>query len=229
MPKVILMEPSRPGNIGAIARAMKNFAFEELILINPQCDHLSLEAQNRAKHAKDILKKAKIKSPTYLKRLPLLIATTAQLGSDYNLPRSHLTPRQLSDKITKKHDYALLFGREGDGLTNEEIQSADIICHIPASPKYQTLNLSQAATILFYELHQQSSNESSIDNITPASKQDLQLIQKHFTKVLNTLDFTTKEKKATQKTAWKRIFAKALLTRREAFAIHGFLKKLIKK
>ncbi|MDP7323657.1 MAG: RNA methyltransferase [Candidatus Woesearchaeota archaeon] len=229
MPKVILMEPSTPGNIGAIARAMKNFALTELILINPKCDHLSIEAQNRAKHAKDILKKAKVKTPTYLKRLPLLIATTAQLGSDYNLPRSHLTPNQLSKKITKKHDYALLFGREGDGLTNEEIQQADIICHIPASPKYQTLNLSQAATILFYELYQSSTNESSIDNITPASKQDLQLVQKHLTQVLNKLEFSTKEKKDTQKTAWKRIFAKALLTRREAFAIHGFLKKLIKK
>ena len=101
MISVILIEPETPGNIGAIARVMKNFEFNELVLINPKCKHLSKEALDRSTHAKSILKKAKVKKINYLKQFDYLIATTAKLGTDYNIPRSPITPEQLGDKLSK--------------------------------------------------------------------------------------------------------------------------------
>ena len=65
MISVILIEPQTEGNVGAIARVMKNFELKELILVNPQCNHLGLDAVSRAKHGKDILKKAKVKKVSF--------------------------------------------------------------------------------------------------------------------------------------------------------------------
>src|SRR3989338_2234783 len=114
MTSIILVEPETEGNIGAVARVMKNFDFEELILINPKANHLGREALDRATHAKDILKKAKVKDFSYLKKFDYLIGTTAMLGSDYNIPRSPLTQEQLAEKVSKvKGKIGILIGREG--------------------------------------------------------------------------------------------------------------------
>jgi TrmH family RNA methyltransferase len=222
--EIILMEPENSGNVGAVARVMKNFGLESLTLISPKCNHLDLEALSRAKHAKDVLKKAKTKTTAYLKKHDLLIATTAQLGNDYNLPRSYLSPKILATKLPKKGKIALLFGREGIGLKNEEIQLADITVHIPSSKKYPTLNLSQAVAILCYELTQEQNTETH----TLATNLEKKIINQKFSKLLNTLSFATPDKKQTQKIVWKRILGKALLTKRESFAILGLLKKLLK-
>tara|TARA_B100000315_G_C14573603_1_gene586874 strand:- start:1263 stop:1946 length:684 start_codon:yes stop_codon:yes gene_type:complete len=227
MIEIILMEPETSGNVGAIARVLKNFGFTNLTLINPKCKYLDLDALSRAKHAKDILKKAKIKPHSYLKNLPYLAATTAMLGNDYNLARSPVTPKELISSLkNKKGKLAILFGREGNGLTNEEINQADTIIHIPTSLKYQTLNVSQAVSILCYEL---STSKPSEPFFPLATKKDKEIIEKSLFSILDSLEFATKEKKQTQKTVWKRIFGKALLTRREAFAVLGLLKKLGKK
>ena len=151
---VALLKPISPGNIGAVARAMKNFDLKDLILINSQCDTKSEEAIKRSKHAKDILKKAKIvKNFNYLKKFDYIIGTTANVGStDYNLPRLPIKPEDL--KIKNKNS-VILFGREDSGLTNEEIMKCDFIISIPASKKYQTINISHSAAIIFYELFKQ--------------------------------------------------------------------------
>ena len=86
MISIILIEPEISENIGFVARVMKNFDFKDLILINPKCD---LDKANKtAKHAKDILKKAKIKKISFLKKFDFLIGTTAILGTDYNISRT---------------------------------------------------------------------------------------------------------------------------------------------
>src|SRR3989338_9363522 len=96
--KVILLRPENPGNVGAIARAMANFDLNELILVNPKCNHLGKDAKNRAKHSQNILNSARV-----LKNIPKLdyiIATSAIAGTTFN-PRSPLTPEQLVKIIPK--------------------------------------------------------------------------------------------------------------------------------
>ena len=116
MLSVILIEPSVAGNVGAVARVMSNFGFSDLVLVRPKCDHLSEEAQGRSKHARFILKKAKVVSA--LGGLDYLVGTTSVLGIDFNIPRTPVTPKQLVELVRGKlsSDIGLVFGPEGPGL-----------------------------------------------------------------------------------------------------------------
>ena len=217
---IILLRPENSGNIGAIARCMANFDLKSLVLVNPKCNHLNSEARNRAKHAQNVLKKAKI-----IKKIPKmdhLIATTAISGTNFN-PRSPLTPKQLSEVIPKQGKIGLLIGPESSGLNNKEIMDSDFVVTIPASKKYSTLNISHACCILFYELFKK---EESINEL--ASCKDKDVLLKNINKVLDKIKFSTKDKLKTQKIVWKRIINKSFLTKREAFALIGFFKKLKK-
>jgi tRNA/rRNA methyltransferase len=225
---VILIEPETGGNIGAIARTMANFNFKNLVLINPKVKHTSIEAKKRAKHAQEILKNTKIKKN--LNQYDYLIGTTAILGSDYNIPRNPISPEQLAKKVSKLNlknkKIGLMIGRESSGLSNEEIKKADFIVSIPAAPKYPTMNISHAVSIILYELFKISNEKKTGKNITPAGKKEKTEILKLINKQLNKMDFPTKEKRQTQKIIWKRLLGKSFLTRREIFALFGFFRRL---
>lgn len=229
MISIVLIGVENSGNLGAIARTMKNFDFNKLVLVNPKCK-INTEAKNRAKHAQDILRKAKVVSQW--PKFDYVIGTTAKLGSDYNVNRLPLLPEQLSKKLVKlpkKTSVGLIFGREGIGLTNEEIEKCDLIVTIPSSKKYPTLNLSHSVSIILYELFKVGGAKTKLDRINPAQLVDKKQILKMLNKVLGGIKFSTKEKKDTQKLVWKRIINKAFLTKREAFVVMGFLRKLMKK
>jgi len=231
MVTIILVEPETAGNIGSVARSMRNFGQSKLILINPKCDHQSLEAIKFAKHAGVILKKAKVIKTKDLKRSLLgfhpIIATTSKLGTDYNLNRSPLTPVELSGTLKKHRKVALLFGRESSGLTNEELSIADFMVSIPSSKKYPALNLSHSVSIILYELHKHQKNITS--HFKSASEMDKDQIQKMFGEIFSELKFATPSKRKTQQVVWKRIMGKAFLTKREAFAVMGVLRKIKEK
>lgn len=227
MISIILVRPKTPGNIGAIARSMANFDLNRLILIDPQCDHLEKEAMDRACNAKTVLKKAKILTWTQAKKLGTLIATTAKLGTDYNIKRAPITPEDLSNTI--KGNIGIVFGTEDIGLTNIEVNKCDFVVSIPASKKYPTMNLSHAATILFYELFKNVKQNNLTDRFTQASDKDKEIIQENVNQIFDRFKFATDSKKETQKKVWKRIMAKAMLTKREAFAVLGLLKKILNK
>jgi len=223
---VILVEPETAGNIGAVARVMANFDCKNLVLINPKCDHLSKEAVDRASHAKTILKKAKVKPLSFLKSFHTLIATTSQLGRDYNIPRSPITPEQLNAIAPKKPKIALVFGRESHGLSNKEIDLCDFTLTIPTSKKYPVMNLSHSVNIILYELFK-SSKTSVSSHIVFATKTEKTQLNKMVDSVLKRLKFTTATKLQTQKLIWKKILAKSFLTRRESYALMGFFRKLL--
>jgi tRNA/rRNA methyltransferase len=223
---VILVEPEHSGNVGAIARVMANFNLKNLVLINPKCNHLDEEAQGRSKHARDVLKKAKIMDFSCLKDFDYVIGTSAIIGTDYNIPRCPLTPEELALKLKdRKSTFALVFGREGSGLSNEEISKCDFMVKIPSSTDYPTLNISHAAAIIFYALFK----EKSFSHIPAISHQEKEIILGKIDNLLKDMDFTTPQKKVTQKITWKKILGKAMLTKREAFVVLGFLRKLEKK
>ncbi|MBM3200249.1 RNA methyltransferase [Candidatus Woesearchaeota archaeon] len=224
MISVALIEPISPGNVGAVARVMKNFDLKELIIVNPQCDPLSEEAFKRARHAEDVLKKMKVvKSFSYLKKFDYVIGTTANVGStDYNIPRLPVRPEDL--RILNKSS-VILFGREDSGLTNEEILNCDFIVSIPASKKYKTLNVSHSAAIIFYEIFK-NNQSCSHEHIRMACGKDKDLLLKIIYKSLGRLKFSTPDKKETQRRLWKRVVGKSYLTKREFQAMCGFFKKI---
>jgi len=224
---IILLEPENSGNLGAIARVMKNFGFSRLVLINPKCT-IDEVTRCRAKHAQDILDGAQIKDS--IDDYDYLIGTTAKIGTDYNLHRSPLRPEEFANKVqtidSKK--VGLLIGREGSGLSNEEIERCDFTVSIPSSTKYPTMNISHAVGILLYELSKNTCSEKVGDQIEMASKTDKDMILKRVDQILEGLEFSTPDKKVTQEKVWKRFVAKAMLTKREAFAVLGFFRKILK-
>jgi tRNA/rRNA methyltransferase len=230
MISVILVEPEWASNVGAVARVMGNFDFKDLVLINPKCKKDELEGIKRAKHALSILEKAKIKDFDHLKRYDYLIATTSKLGSDYNLPRSPLTSEQLSSKLNgvdlKKKKIGLVFGREGDGLYNEEIKKCDFIVSIPSSVKYPAMNLSHSVGVVLYELFKSMQKEKVGEKIALIGKKEKNELLKLINSIIGKMEFSTKDKKETQKTLWKRLIGKSFLTKREAFALFGFFRKI---
>lgn len=205
---VVLLRPQTPGNIGFIARAMKNFDLEKLILVDPKCSHLHDDALKTSKHAKSVLERAKVKKFSEL-NFDVIIGTTSVLGTDYNIPRTPLIPEVMAQKI-KNENIALILGNEGTGLSNEEIKKCDFIVTIPSSKKYPALNISHAAVILFYEIYKVE-GKNKIGDFTPASAKEKEIILKKFNNILDNLEFSTKEKKQTQKIVWKRILEKSMI------------------
>jgi TrmH family RNA methyltransferase len=230
MISVILVEPEWASNVGAVTRVMANFDFKELVLINPKCNTDDLDAVKRAKHGVSILKKAKITDFSHLKRFDYLIATTAKLGSDYNIPRLPITPEELSIRLSKldlrRKNVGIVFGREGEGLHNSEIKKCDFIVSIPSSTKYATLNLSHSVGIVLYELSKRLSSDKIGEKIQLVSKKEKDNLMKLINSVINSVEFSTKEKKETQKLVWKRLISKSFLSKREAFALFGFFRKI---
>ena len=227
MISIILIEPKTQGNLGAVARTMKNFGFNDLVLINPKC-RIGIEAKKRAKNAVDLLKKIKIKKVGYLKQFDYLVGTSAIYGTDYNIPRIPVSVEDLAVRLNKIQNkkIGIVFGREDKGLTNEEVLMCDFIVNIPSSEKYKTLNLSHAVAIVLYEISKFKNKTKLKERFVPISKKEKEQILKMIDEILNKMDFATKEKRETQIKVWKRIMGKSMLTRREAYALMGFLKKV---
>lgn len=229
---VILLEPAIPGNIGAVARVMNNFGFDRLVLINPHCDHLCDEARNRAKHSQEVLENAEVIDFFVVDDYDYLIATTARIGTDYNIPRSPLSPRDLAGKlkgVSPEKKIGLVIGREGKGMFNEEIEKCDFVVTVPSSTDYPTLNISHAVAIMLYELNKVFSEQNSVSHITPIGNQEKNQITRMFDEIFDGMRWETKEKKETQQKLWKKIVGKSMLTKREAYGVMGFLRKVIQQ
>jgi len=232
---IILIEPETPGNTGAILRSMKNFDFSSIILVNPKFDINDEELRNRAKWAKDLIKKIKVMKydmnilKTLRKKFDYLVATTAKTGSDYNILRTPISPEQFADKLSeidKKTKIGIMIGREGPGLTNEEIKICDFTVTIPTSKKYGTMNVSHATTLILYEIFKKQNLDNITSHIAPISRLEKEQITKMINQKLDRMDFLTEGKRDTQKLLWQKILGKSLLSKREAYALMGFIKKI---
>lgn len=216
---------ANPGNIGAIARAMQNFGLDNLILIKPKCDYLCKEALDRATHAGGILQNAgQLPSLEEARnKFDTLVGTTARIGTDYNIQRTPLSPEQFAKMLPKLGKVGLVIGREDHGLDNKEVSICDFIVTIPSAKKNNPMNVSHAASIIFYEIFKHNEKK---DSIAMASGEEKAALMKLINSSLDKVEFSTKEKRETQRMLWKRIIGKSMLTKREAFGLCGFFRKL---
>ncbi len=232
MVSVILVEPRHPGNIGSIARVMHNFGFSDLVLVDPLCSANDPDARRLAVHGRDILLKSRRMSfEAVRKEFSVLIATTSKVGTSFNLPRSPVHPDQLAEALgrTNVKKVGILFGRENDGLYNDEIKECEFSVTIPTPLENSALNLSHAVTVILYELSNASAEKKTDSHIDPPSDADRKQMSKMVNEVLSRFDYLQPGQHETQQLVWKRILAKAFLSKREAFAVMGFFAQLIKK
>ncbi|MBD2664784.1 RNA methyltransferase, TrmH family, group 1 [Richelia sinica FACHB-800] len=166
--KIVLVEPAGPLNLGSIARVMKNFGCNDLVLVNPQCDRSSPEALKMAVHAKEILTSAVIED-TLIAALQGCVRVIATVGRDYGRDRPLENPRIALPWLLENptEPTAIIFGREDRGLTNEELNYAHRLVYIPTNPDYPSLNLATAVSLCCYELSQSAATFSSKNLSTP--------------------------------------------------------------
>lgn len=222
----VFVEPKTPGNIGFLARTMKNFGLKKLILINP-CE-LENSAYYQASHARDVVQDAKIyeKIEKFIeeKEITTIIGTTGTAGGSYNIPRIPITPDELGKNMHVDGNIAILFGREGEGLSNEELELCDILVTIPTSNEYPIMNISHAAAIIFYEIYK-NQKDYPVDNLEIASFEDKQVILELCNEIISKLDYPNHKRKNVEIIA-KRIIGRAFVAGRESKTLRGTLKRI---
>ncbi|ADG12936.1 TrmJ/YjtD family RNA methyltransferase [Methanocaldococcus infernus] len=226
MIKVILVHPKYGGNVGSVARVMKNFGFKELRIVGDR-KIINDEAKMMAVHAKDILEKAKFYETfdSAIEDLDFIIATSGARGGDRNLKRVPITPRELAEKIKEvRGNIGLVFGREDDGLYNEELDKCDLLVSIPTSEEYPIMNLSHAVAVILYELYISKVGNKFLDiNIREASKEDKELLIKKFNEFIDKKDIP-EHKKELCKIIFKRLVNRAFITGKEAWTLMSAFK-----
>jgi len=154
--RVILVQPKYSGNIGSVARAMKNFGFSDLTLVSPLAKIDDI-ARMYAVRAQELLDRVNVVDTIEegIRDYDLVVGTTARgAGSTSNLLRSSYPPRDVASIVNRTASRAaFLFGREDTGLRNDELESCDIVLRVPSSHIYPTLNVSTAVAIILYELY----------------------------------------------------------------------------
>jgi tRNA/rRNA methyltransferase len=159
--RVVLVRPRGSGNIGSIARVMKNFGARELAIVGAARTR-SFWARAMAVHGRDVLRDARCHETIRdaLADCNLIVGTTARAG----LYRKHSqSPRDLAPAIASAARHgkvALLFGPEDHGLSNKDIEPCQLLITIPTGSDYQSLNVAQAAVICLYEIFTASMAQS---------------------------------------------------------------------
>ena len=226
---VVFVEPESEGNIGFLARTMKNFGLNKLILINP-CD-IEHEAFYQAMHAREIVKQREIydslQSFIKDKQIDFIVGTTGMAGGSYNIPRIAVTPENLAKSMNVNGNIALIFGREGNGLTNKEIEICDIVVTIPTHESYPILNISHAAAIIFYELYKRE-KDYPVEGLEKASALEKQDLICCISQIIEKLDYPNHKKKNAN-TIFRRILGRAFISGREAHTLKGVFRRIRNK
>lgn len=239
--RIVLVETSHPGNIGAAARAMLNMGFTRLVLVKPR-QWPALEALSMAASALQVLDAAVVVDSleAAIADCHLVIGTSARLR---NMPVPLLDPVAAAlvvSEIQTDQEVALVFGREISGLSNAELHLCHYHVHIPVNPECSSLNLAAAVMVLCYELRKTllqkdastDLNEATsiLDNHSqeawdqlPATAGELDLYLEHLEKVLVELDFLDPENPRQLMRRLRRLYQRIQPDRMEINILRGIL------
>jgi TrmH family RNA methyltransferase len=229
-PVVVVVEPETPGNVGTIARAMKNFGLSDLKLVDPPELPEDGEAYGFAGHARqDVLPNAETVTFEEVVSTYHTVGCTAITGED---ARRHVrypfsTPAELRESLsTVETRTALVFGRESKGLNNDELARLDQVCSIPADEEYPVLNLGQAATVLLYELRELTVEEYQLPDVERerAPEGDVERLHEYFGEFLEHADHREHRRDRCE-TLFRRVLGRAHPTDREVHTLLGVFRK----
>ena len=225
--RIVLVGTTHPGNIGAVARAMKNMSLQRLCLVQPK-DYPSAEATARASGADDLLMAAAVfeNLDAALQGCRLVIGASARQRS---IMWPELTPRTCASKVlaeTKHGDVALIFGRESSGLANSELDRCQFLVRIPTNPEYCSLNLSQAVLVLVYELYVACHHKSvsRLDESSDIATAELmESFFNHLEQTMGDIGFSDPNQSVKLRRRLRRLFFRARPDREELNILRGIL------
>jgi len=229
-PAVAIVEPKTPGNIGTIARAMKNFGMDDLKLVDPPAFGRDSEAYGYAGQAReDVLPNYDEVTFDHLVENYHTVGLTATTNEDARKHRRFPfeTPDELVESLREvAAPTVLVFGREDNGLTNDEVARLDEVCSIPASADYPALNLGQAATVTLYELRELTVEETQLPDVERerADEAEIEGFYDHFGAFLDAIDHPAEKREKTLRLA-RRLLGRAHPTGRELRTLRGVLRR----
>lgn len=227
--RVILINTTHPGNIGATARAMKVMGLSSLHLVTPKI-FPNADATAMASGADDVLQTAVVHDSldSALAGCSLVLGTSARLRS---LSMPMLDARRAASQAiveSDSHEVALLFGRERYGLTNEEMQRCQFLVNIPSNPDYSSLNLAQAVQIMSYELRAaaQGFADIAVDPLDwkPVDDRQMEGLFEHLEQTLLDIHFLNPKQPRKLMMRLRRLFNRARPDQNEINILRGILK-----
>lgn len=226
---MVLVEPSHPGNIGGAARALKTMGLSELVVVNPQ-RFPDPQAEWRAAGAQDVLEAVRVfdtvadaiadchwvvGTSTRSRRIPWPLKSAEAVAAD-------ILAQPPETRV------AVLFGRETNGLSNDELQLCHCHLQIPANPDYPSLNLAMAVQVVCYELFKQAGSVTPAApwDQPPATAGDLQAFMTHLEAVLVRAGFLNPSNPGQTMTRLRRLFTRAGMDEKEVQMLRGVFKEL---
>jgi tRNA/rRNA methyltransferase len=225
--RIVLTQPSHPGNIGAVARAMKTMGLDALYLVNPrQFPHA--EADARASGALDVLQQARVCTSLAdaLRDCVLAVATSSR---QRELRHEMKSAREAARAIVSEaaaHPVALVFGNETSGLSSEEAGRCNLWAYVPANPEYSSLNLGAAVQIFAYELRMAAVDGTLAQaaEFEPATGDQVEQLYRHFERTMIETGFLDPANPKRLLPRLRRLLARARLEAEEVNILRGFLK-----
>ncbi|WP_369602451.1 RNA methyltransferase [Hahella sp. SMD15-11] len=235
--RVVLMRTTHPGNIGAVARAMKNMCLADLCLVSPE-RFPHPEAEWRASGATDVLDNAKVVSTLEeaVADRHLVVGASARRRG---MPWPVQTPRQFAADVMRLRPdagVAIVFGQEQSGLSNEELTRCHRHIAIPANPEYAALNLAMAVQVIAYEVYHASLEHrqaSVLEPLTgpldpewdqpPCSQEEMERFYAHLEEALIDIDFHTRERPRQLMSRLRRLYQRVQPDQNEMAILRGIL------
>lgn len=231
--RIVLVGTTHPGNIGAVARAMKNMGLKDLALVQPRSFPHS-EATSRASGAEDILKSATVVD-TLAEALQGCVFVAGASARSRALSWPTMEPRECAAKfqeLSKEGVVAAVFGPEKSGLLNSDLDHCDTLLSIPTDPDFSSLNLAMSVQVLSYEIRMAAMGTTAAHyeaDAPLASSDELELFYGHLEKVMIELEFLKPDNPRHLMRRLRRLFVRAQVDKNEVNILRGFLAAIDKK
>jgi len=227
--RIVLVEPRDSGNVGAAARAMKNFGFTDLVIAGGSTERTDDVSAWWAVGANDIVESAK-RVPTLADALTdchLTVATTAVRGRHVF---EQLTPSDVAalaqETLGDDHRIAIVFGRERSGLSGQEIAMCQRTESIPTWPEFPTMNLAQSVAIFCYELGRGLRSRAALPD--PAPHQLINHLNEQARSLLDEIGFFGDKSADRMFSELQALAGRAILTTREASLLLALVRRIEK-
>ena len=225
--RVVLLNTSHPGNIGASARAMKTMGLTRLLLVNPK-QYPAAEATARASGADDLLLGASVCADidTALADCRLVIGASAR---SRRIPCPVIDPAEAARRLvseSEQGEVAVLFGAEQSGMSNEEIDRCQYLVQIPTNPEYGSLNLAAAVQIISYEIRVMQGklcHTEPLPDHVPVTADEMERFYEHLEQTLVALDFLDPGNPRKLMRRLRRLYNRARLDENEVNILRGML------
>jgi len=227
--RIVLVGTTHPGNIGAVARAMKNMGLDELVLVKPH--HFPhKDATARASGAGDVLASARVVGSLDEALADCVYAAGASARSRA-IEWPSLAPRECAARLMAEQaggDVAVVFGPENSGLTNEDLDRCQTLLTIPADPDFSSLNIAMAVQVITYELRLAGLEAADPDEpeAPPATHEEMEHFYRHLETILTDSGFLDPENPRLLMRRLRRLFIKAEPDKNEINILRGILTSL---